>query len=151
MINAIHLYKFANTLYKWKIPILPKLIQTLMFLLYNSYIPYQTKIGAKTSFAYSGIGIVIHPETVIGKNVLIGTNVTIGGRSGKIKVPIIGNNVYLSTGAKILGAITIGDNAIVGANAVVIKDVPPYAVVAGVPAQIKKYVNKEETTAYTRS
>ncbi len=63
---------------------------------------------------------------------------TIGGRSGKENVPVIGNDVYIATGAKILGDIKVGNNVIIGANAVVIKDVPDNCVVAGVPAKIIK-------------
>lgn len=61
------------------------------------------------------------------------------GRSGRIKPPTIGNNIYISTGAKILGDIQIDDNVIVGANSVVIKDVPRNAIVVGVPSRIIKY------------
>lgn len=70
---------------------------------------------------------------------MIGPNVTIGGRSGHYEVPIIGNNVEISTGSKVLGPIHIGNNATIGANAVVIKDVPENAVVAGIPAKVLKF------------
>lgn len=71
---------------------------------------------------------------------MIGTNVTVAGRTcHDDSFPSIGDNVHLATGAKILGPITIGNNAIIGANDVVIKDVPENAIVAGVPARIKKY------------
>ena len=69
---------------------------------------------------------------------MIGTQVTVGGKSGHFEVPVIGDNVYLATGAKILGPIKIGNNVTVGANAVVIKDVPDNCVVAGIPAKIIK-------------
>ena len=117
---------------------LPKLIKLLIFLLYNSSIPYQAKIGAGTKFAYGGIGVIIHKKAIIGQNCMIGSNVTVGGRSGKQEVPIIGSNVYLATGSKVLGDIEIGDHATIGANAVVIKNVPSYGVAAGVPAKIIK-------------
>ena len=69
---------------------------------------------------------------------MIGTNVTIGGRSGHFEVPIIGDNVFIATGAKVLGPIVIGDNVTIGANSVVIKNVPDNCKVAGVPAKIIK-------------
>lgn len=75
---------------------------------------------------------------MIGENCIIGTNVTIGGRSYIEKVPVIGNNVYIGTGAKILGDVVIGNNCVIGANAVVVKHVPDNCVVAGVPASIIK-------------
>ncbi len=139
MFDAIKIHRIAHYLYKNKIPLLPKILQLFIFLIYNSYIPYRVKIGRNTSLGYGGIGVVIHARAVIGDNVMIGPNVTIGGRSGKYDVPIIGNDVYISTGAKILGDIQIGNNSIIGANTVVITNVPENAVVAGVPAKIIKF------------
>lgn len=60
----------------------------------------------------------------------------IGANAGSSKAANIGNNVYISPGAKIIGEVTIGDNAVIGANAVVVKDVPPSCTVGGVPAKI---------------
>lgn len=137
--NAINIYRIEHWLWKKRIPILPKIIHHFMFLMFNSHIPASCVIGKGTRFAYGGIGVVIHANCVIGDNCTIGTNVTIGGRSGRVNPPIIGNNVYISTGAKVLGDINIEDNVIVGANSVVIKDVPRNAVVAGVPSKIIKY------------
>jgi serine O-acetyltransferase len=142
MINAYFFYSIAHTLYKWNIPVLPKLFKLLCFLLYNSSIPYQCEIGKGSIFGYGGIGVVVHKRTIIGKNCMIGTNITIGGRSGFQDVPKIGDNVYIATGAKILGPIVVGNNVTIGANAVVIKDVPDNAVVAGIPAKIIKYKNE---------
>lgn len=138
MINAYYFYKLSSHFYKWRIPLLPSLIKLFCFLIYNSSIPYQCKIGKGTRFAYGGIGVVVHKRTIIGENSLIGTNVTIGGRSGYYEVPVIGNNVYIATGAKVLGPITVGSNVTIGANAVVIKNVPDNCIVAGVPAKVVK-------------
>ena len=136
MINAYHFYKLARFMYLNRIPLFPRLIKLLIFLIYNSSIPFEAEIGKGTRFAYSGIGVVLHKRTKIGKNCNIGTNVTIGGRSGHHEVPSIGDGVYLATGSKVLGPIKIGENSIVGANSVVIKDVPKNSVVAGVPAKV---------------
>lgn len=80
------------------------------------------------------IGIVIVKGVSIGKNCRIFQNVTIGSKNGKI--PTIGNNVCIYPNSVIFGDITIGDNAIIGAGAVVLKDVPANAIVAGNPAKI---------------
>lgn len=141
MLNAYYLYKIARWFYLHHIPLIPKIITLLIFLVYNSKIPYTSEIGKGTKFGYGGIGIVLHARTVVGKNCMIGPNVTIGGRSGHYEVPVIGNNVEISTGSKVLGPIHIGNNAVIGANAVVIKDVPENAIVAGVPARIIKFVS----------
>ena len=136
MINAYFFYKLSNKLYRLKIPIFPYIIKLIIFLVYNSSIPFQCTIGKNSRFAYGGIGVVLHKRTVIGESCMIGSNVTIGGKSGHFNVPIIGRNVYIGTGAKVLGPITIGDNVTIGANAVVIKDVPANNTVAGIPAKV---------------
>ena len=139
MVNAYFLYKIMNWFYRKKIPLIPKLIKLVCFILYNSSIPYECELGKGTRFGYGGIGVVLHKRVIIGNNCMIGSNVTVGGKSGHYEVPVIGNHVYLATGSKILGPISIGNNVSVGANAVVIKSVPDNAIVAGVPARnIKK-------------
>ncbi len=80
--------------------------------------------------------MVLHSRVVIGNNCMIGQGVTVGGKSGWYEVPVIGNNVIINAGAKIIGPIRIGDNVEIGANCVVLKDVPSNCVVAGVPARI---------------
>ncbi|OUS69951.1 serine acetyltransferase [Paenibacillus sp. MY03] len=143
--NSIKLYNIARFLYRKKIKILPKLFYYLIFFIYNSIIPYTAILGKGTRLNYGGIGVVIHKHAIIGEYVLIGTNVTIGGNFTSGKRPVIGNNVYVSTGAKILG-VNIGNNVIIGANCVVTKDVPDNSVVVGVPGRIIREINEEEAT-----
>lgn len=143
MINAIILYRLERVLFRYKIPIIPKIIKLFIFLIYNSSIPFEAEIGKGSTFGYGGIGVVIHKNTIIGENCVISQQVTIGGRSGINGIPVIGNNIYIGAGARILGKIHIGDNSVIGANAVVIKDVPENAVVAGVPAKIIR-INKNK-------
>ncbi len=86
-------------------------------------------------FIDHGTGIVIGETTIIGDNVTIFHGVTLGG-TGKEKGkrhPTLGNNVYIGSGAKILGNITIGDNVKIGANSVVLKDVPSNSTIVGIP------------------
>lgn len=109
-----------------------------MYFFFNSSVPASCQMGGGTKLAYGGIGIVIHSRAVIGCNCLIGQNVTIGGKSGWYEVPVIGDNVHISAGARVLGPIRIGNNVIIGANAVVVKDVPDNCIVAGIPAKIIK-------------
>ncbi|MGR3701056.1 MAG: serine O-acetyltransferase [Paracoccaceae bacterium] len=80
-------------------------------------------------------GIVIHPDTVIGPNCLIFQQVTVGVTTHG-GPPVIAGHVDIGAGAKILGPITIGDHAVIGANAVVTKDVPAWGKAVGVPATI---------------
>jgi serine O-acetyltransferase len=92
-----------------------------------------TKVG-RGLFIIHAHDIVIHPGSVIGEDLGIMNGVTIGTAGGD-DAPRIGNRVFIGTGAKILGGITVGDGAMIGANAVVLKDVPPGHVAIGVPAR----------------
>lgn len=96
-------------------------------------------IGRRFCIEHHG-GIVIHGATVIGDDCMIRHGVTLGnaGRADPLGAPTIGNRVEIGAGAKILGRITIADDAVVGANAVVTRDVPRGAVVGGVPARVIK-------------
>lgn len=137
MLNAIFFYRISRWCYLHHIPFIPKLITLLIFLVYNSKVPYQAKIGKGTKLGYGGIGVVIHSKAQIGSYCSIGQQVTIGGGNSRYPgLPIIGNYVRISKGAIVFGGITIGDNVVIGANAVVNKPVPDNAVVAGVPAKI---------------
>ena len=132
------LYRIGNYFYKKNIPIVPKICDLLIRFVHNCAIFSETDIGVGTQFGYRGIGVVIHKRAVIGKNCSIAPNVTIGGRSREYDVPVIGDNVYIAGGAKVLGPITIGDDCVIGANAVVIKSMPANTMAVGIPAKIIK-------------
>lgn len=146
MLNAVLFYRVSRWLYLHHVPFLPKLITLVIFLIYNSKIPYQAPIGKGTMFGYGGIGVVIHKKAVIGNDCVVGQHVTIGGGNSHYPgMPVIGNHVKINHGAVVFGGITIGDNVEIGANAVVNKPVPDNAIVAGVPAKVLriKEINKE--------
>jgi serine O-acetyltransferase len=100
-------------------------------------IPYKTNIGKGFYIGHFG-GVVINSGATIGVNCNISQCVTIGraGRGGAKGFPVIGNNVYLGPGAKIIGGIKIGNDVVIGANSVVTKDVPDKAVVVGIPGKV---------------
>jgi CelD/BcsL family acetyltransferase involved in cellulose biosynthesis len=95
-----------------------------------------TEIGEGTVFAYGGMGVVLHERCKIGKFVTVGHQVTIGGRSRRWGVPVIEDRCVIGAGAKVLGPISVGAESVIGANAVVLSDVPPRTVVAGTPARV---------------
>jgi len=133
-----YIYYLSHILYKLKIPILPTLIMYINRILWGAYIPASSKLGKNCKFGYGGSAVVIHARAVIGNSCLISPAVTIGGRSKKYEVPVIGNNVYIGGGAKILGDVTIGNNVVIGANSVVLNDIPSGSIVVGIPAKIIK-------------
>ncbi len=147
-LNAINKYRRERWLYLHHLKPLAYLYRAWIYLIHNSYIPPEAEIGKGTLFGYKGIGVIIHSEVVIGDDCNIGSNVTIGGGGGRSNkgipefdklrrnVPVIGNRVIIGTGAKLIGPIVIGDDVVIGANAVVINDVPSCCVVGGVPAKI---------------
>jgi serine acetyltransferase len=99
-------------------------------------IPWRCEIGPSARI-FHGFGLVIHGNVKIGSHVVLRNGVTIGmSRTSDIRVPVIGDYVEIGVGASILGAITVGDHAVIGAGAVVVRDVPPYAVVVGNPSRI---------------
>lgn len=111
-------------------------------------LPIGTQVGGGLKFFHFS-NIVVNEDAVIGENVSIYNGVTIGANLSpgiSQKPPRIGNKVVICAGAKLIGDIDIGDNSIIGANSVVIKDVPANSVVVGVPARIlsnkgEQYVN----------
>lgn len=124
------LYYLSHSLFRLGVPYIPRVIMLLIRLIYGSYIPYQTRIGKDVHFGHK-MGIVISPNAQIGCRVKIRQQVTIG--SG---FAVIGDDVEFGAGAKVIGNVTIGKGAVIGANAVVVDDIPPYAVAVGVPAGV---------------
>ena len=133
--NALDLQRMAHRLHKQGIPMVPDLIRRTIQVLFSSVLPPELEIGEGTQLGYGGLGVVIHGEARIGRKCLIAQHVTIGGRSGSTGAPVIGDGVMIAAGAKVLGPIRVGSGAIVGANAVVLKDVGQGEVVGGIPAR----------------
>ncbi len=142
---VVVLYRFSRILYLINIPVLrifTRLITFFVFkfseLILGVAISASTDIGPGLYIGHVGI-IRIHPDVKAGKNLSIGQLVTIGTKGvGHKGVPSIGDNVYMGVGAKILGNIKIGNNVKIGANSVVVNDLPDYATAVGIPARIVK-------------
>lgn len=133
---VIALHRLAHASYRMKIPLLPTLFYALNRVLFGIVLPPQTQVGRGVKFAYLGLGTVVHRHAVIEDNVIVGPNVTIGGRSGHSQLPVIEAGAYIGTGARVLGPVCIGQNAVIGANAVVLQDVPANSVAVGIPARV---------------
>ncbi|HEX4792716.1 MAG TPA: hypothetical protein VH370_02935 [Humisphaera sp.] len=103
---------------------------------YGIEIPQTARIGRRVVFEHQG-GIVIHPDAVIGDECIIRQGVTLGVRRANVQeAPILAIGVDVGAGAKILGPVRVGNRATIGANAVVLCDVPDGATAVGVPARI---------------
>lgn len=134
MLVAIH--AMAHWLLRYHVPLLPLLLTMFNRVVFAVQLPASAQLGRGVQLSYSGLGTVIHKRAVIGNRVEIGPGVVIGGRNEIWEVPVIEDDVFIGVGAKVLGPVRVGRGAIIGANAVVLHDVPPGATVAGIPARI---------------
>ncbi len=113
-----------------------KLMRTTAQVLTGIDLPCEVQVGRRFRIDHFG-GVIISGDVVMGDDVLVRNNVTIGlQRRDEPGSPVIGNRVEIGAGAKILGKIHIGDDVLIGANAVVIRDVPSNSIAVGVPARI---------------
>jgi serine O-acetyltransferase len=141
---ATVVYRFGQYVYTWRAPLLGivgkaayRLANKAVEVLTGISVPASARIGKGLYIGHFG-AIIVHPDTVAGEGLSIGQGVTLGTRGlGGEGAPRLGDNVFVGTGAKILGPIEVGDGAAVGANAVVVHDVPPRAVAVGVPAKAR--------------
>ena len=134
-IKIYKIYKKSNNLFKKNQVFFAFYYRYKILKRYNCIFSPMSNIGKNLSMPHP-MGIVIGGDTKIGENCTIYQYVTIGQNNNKF--PKIGDNVTIYAGAKIIGDVEIGNNVIVGANAVVTHDVPNNSVVAGVPAKIIK-------------
>lgn len=134
MLMKIH--AIAHWLWKRRVPLLPRLLALFNRVVFAVQLPASAVLGPGVRLNYSGLGTIIHQRAVVGAHAQIAPGVVIGGRSGIWEVPVIEDDVQIGVGAKVLGPVRIGRGAIVGANAVVLHDVPPDTVVAGIPARV---------------
>jgi serine O-acetyltransferase len=136
-LHAIWLYRIAHALWKWKWYTLARMISQFSRFLTGIEIHPGAVIG-KGLFIDHGMGVVIGETCEIGDCVTLFQGVTLGG-TGKEKGkrhPTIGNNVLIASGAKVLGSFEIGDNSRIGANSVVLREVPPNSTVVGIPGKV---------------
>lgn len=142
--RAIAVYRFGV----WRMTLRSKVVRAPFSMAYramfryvrNHYgieLPYSAQVGRRVVIEHQS-GIVIHGNAVIGDECIIRQGVTLGNRSmdRPLEAPALGRGVNVGAGAKILGKVVIGDHAAIGANAVVLSDVPAYAAAVGIPARI---------------
>jgi len=136
-LHAIWLHRIAHHFYLKGLVVFPRLLNTFSRFLTGIDIHPGAKLGPGL-FIDHGMGLVIGETAELGSNVTLYQGVTLGG-TGKEKGkrhPTIGNNVVVSSGAKVLGSFKVGDNSKIGSGSVVLKEVPPNSVVVGVPGRV---------------
>jgi serine O-acetyltransferase len=135
--HAITAHRLVHALWLANVPLLPRLLAEVVHRITGIDIHPGATIG-QGFFIDHGTGVVIGGTAIVGDNVTIYQGVTLGGTSLQHtkRHPTLGNNVTVGSGAAILGDITIGDNSKIGANSVVVKDVPPNSTVVGIPGRV---------------
>ena len=137
-LRALILFRFAKKIREKGLRIIPALLVRFCRFTCNVDIELGADIGFGLKMPHC-LGIVIGGKSVVGANCIIMQGVTLGGNMGKSSQgntqPIIGDNVFIGPGAKILGPVSIGSEAKIGANAVVINDIHDSTVAVGVPAR----------------
>lgn len=149
-LHAIWMHRLIHRL--WHSPA-PKLLPRILAFWTRSVTGIEIHPGARIGrrfFIDHGMGIVIGETSEVGDDVMLYNGVNLGGRSlDRIKRhPTLGNGVTVGTGAKILGPILIGDRSQVGANAVVVRDVPADSVAVGIPAKVANAYTTDEALMY---
>ena len=138
---VLKFYRLIYFLHQKKFNRLAKIVWLIKRIIFACDIGIGAKIEKGVKFYHNGLGCVIHPRSIIGENTSVYQNVTLGG-NGKSKelngAPRIGKSCFIGAGSVLVGPIVIGNNVTIGANSVVLEDVPENVVVAGNPATIIK-------------
>lgn len=134
--HALLLHRVSHLLWQAELKLIARFISNISRMLTGVEIHPGAEIG-KLCFIDHGTGVVIGETTIIGDRVTLFQNVTLGGlrADGTKRHPSLGDDVTVGAGAKLLGPITVGAGAIIGANAVVLTDVPSGATYVGIPAR----------------
>jgi len=136
-LRAIVAHRLIHALYKANVPLLPRFLGSLSRFFTGIEIDPGATIG-KGVFIDHGMGVVIGETAEVGDGCTIYQGVTLGGTSLQRtkRHPTLGRNVTVGSGAAVIGAVHIGDGAKIGANSVVVKDIPPNATVVGIPGRV---------------
>jgi len=129
-------YRFKYRVVRAPLSLLYKILRTFGQVLTGIELPCETVVGKRFKIEHFG-DVIISGDAVFGDDCLIRNGVTVGVRSTGVRgAPVFGDRVDIGAGAKILGAIKIGNDVVIGANAVVLDDVPDGCTAVGVPARI---------------
>ncbi len=133
-LHALAVYRISHELWRRKVPLVGSLLTRVIQILYGIDIHPRAVIAPGIQI-FHGVGLVIAPRTIVGEGCVLRHGVTLGMVTENSPLPVLGRRVIVNAGAQILGPVTVGDDAVIGANAVVLKDVPAMHAAVGVPAR----------------
>jgi len=139
---ATMFYRASQFCYRNHLGLIGAILNQLNPILTHAVIGRRAEFGPGLIILHS-IGLVVNTGVRAGTHCTMENGVTIGAEKGR--APVLGNHVYIGSGARIIGGVTVGNNVRIGANAVVVKDVPDNATVVGVPARIVRIGNQKIT------
>lgn len=134
----VRAHKLSGWLLRHRLRPVSRLIDALIRVLYAARIPAEAGIDASVHFSHNALAVVVTKEASIGPRCMIGMHVLLGSRWPLKGGPVLEADVIVHAGAKIIGPVRIGRGSVIGANAVVLNDVPPFSLAVGVPAVIKR-------------
>ncbi|TWT98625.1 serine O-acetyltransferase [Stieleria varia] len=137
-------YRIGNWFHRHGMRRIGWVITWINRLIFGGFVPSSASLGKSIVIGYWGLGVVLHKDCVIGDYCHIGTNVTVGRNPGQPGVPKIGDHVYIATGAVVSGSICIGSRVIIGANSVVLSDLPDGVLAVGSPAKVVRELTQYE-------
>lgn len=147
-VMAVGMHRFARILHLRGLIFPAQVMDRITEFFTGAQIPGETDIGPGFR-VYHPNGLVISPKSKLGKNACVHSDVVFGKSMGdwRVEAPVIGDDVTLGTGVKLLGEITLGSRVMVGANSVVLKDLPDDCIAAGIPAKVLKRTSEEANDA----
>jgi serine O-acetyltransferase len=134
----VRIHKASRWLLDRRLTRLSQLLDTVIRLVYAARIPATADIDPTAHFSHNALAVVITKRAHISAGCMIGTHVLLGSRWPLRDGPHLEENVIVHAGARVIGPVRIGRGSVVGANAVVLTDIPPQSLAVGVPAVVKK-------------
>jgi serine O-acetyltransferase len=134
----VRIHKTSRWLLDRRLRRLSRVLDTFIRLVYAARIPAIANIHPTTHFSHNGLAVVITKLSHVSAGCTIGTHVLLGSRWPMREGPYLEENVIVHAGARIIGPVRIGSGSVIGANAVVLTDIPPQSLAVGVPAVVKK-------------
>ena len=134
----LRLHRLSALLHRARLAPLSRAVDGVSRIVFGASLPGRARIGDNVFLHHSGLGVVVNGLSVIEDDCEIGVHVVLGGRTPEIGAPHLERGVIVHAGARIIGPVRVGAGAVIGANAVVLADVPRESLAVGVPAVVKR-------------